>query len=170
MFNTGQMILVLGAMVLFAIVLPSVNSAIFYSDSNQVLTKVENSAISIAQKYLSEAATKKFDEVCMTNRPLVASQLTPTANLGCDAGENYPNFDDVDDYSHFSIVDSTTFPSVPFNVNATVDYVDPNNPSVVSSSQTFIKRLRVTISSSFLVDPASGNSLQIVLERLYAFH
>jgi hypothetical protein len=170
MFNTGQMLLVLGAMLLFAITLPSVNNAILFSESNQVVTQVENSAMAVAQGYLSEAAVMAFDEVCLTSLPLVASQLTPIANLGSDAGEYYPNFDDLDDFGDLSLVDTTAFPSITFNVTGAVDYVDPNNPETTSAIPTFVKRLRVTVTSSYLVDPASRDSLDITLQRLYAFY
>jgi hypothetical protein len=168
MFNTGQMLLVLGAMLLFAITLPSVNNAILYSESTQVVTQVQNSAMAVAQGYLSEAAVKTFDEVCLTSLPLIPAQLTPAGNLGSETGEYYPNFDDLDDYGDLSVTDTTAFPSI--NVTGSVDYVDPSNPETPSGIQTFVKRLQITITSSFLVDPASGDSLQITLERLYAYY
>lgn len=161
--------LVLGAIVLFAVLLPSLNEAIFTSDSTQVVTQVENSAMAVAQGILSEAATKKFDEVCITTLPQNPSQLTPTSGLGADAGEYYPNYDDLDDYASLSLVDTTTLLSVPFTVTAEADYIDPDNPGSTSSSQTFVKRLRVTVTSPYLVDPASRDSLSITLQRLYAF-
>ena len=170
MFNTGQMLLVLGAIVLFSIILPSLNQVILYNDVNIIVTRVENSALALAQGYLSEAATKEFDEVCLTSLPLIASQLTPVANLGSESGEYYPNFDDLDDYVDLSLVDSTTFPSVSFTVTGAVDYIDPDNPETTSGSPTFVKRLRITVTSSYLVDPVSRNTLQITLERLYAFY
>ena len=163
------MLLVLGAMLLFSIALPSLNNAILFSESNQIVTQVENSALAVAQGYLSEAAVKTFDEVCLTSLPLIAAQLTPVADLGSDAGEYYPNFDDLDDYGDLSLVDTTAFPTIAFNVTGSVDYVDPNNPETTSASPTFVKRLRVTITSSYLVDPASGDSLNITLQRLYAY-
>jgi type II secretory pathway pseudopilin PulG len=170
MFNTGQMLLVLGAMLLFSIALPSLNNAVLFSESNQIVTQVENSALAVAQGYLSEAAVKIFDEVCLTSPPLIAAQLTPVASIGSDAGETYPNFDDVDDYGDLTLVDTTAFPSITFNISGAVDYVDPDNPETTSAAPTFVKRLRVTVTSSYLVDPASGDSLQIMLERLYSYY
>ena len=170
MFNTGQTLLVLGAMLLFAITLPSVNNAILYSESNQVMTQVENSAMAVAQGVLSEVAVKTFDEVCFSEMPLIAAQLTPTASLGPEAGEYYPNFDDIDDYTALSITDTTAFPSVKFIVTGHVDYVEPTAPNTVSANQTFVKRLQVTVTSPFLMDPASGDPLHIMLQRLYSYH
>jgi len=170
MINTGQMLLVLAALVLFSLMLPSVNQTMLYGDQNQVLTRTENSAMALAQGILSEAATKTFDEVCFTSIPHITAQLTPISDLGSDAGETYPFYDDIDDYADLSIVDTSAFVSVPFTITATVDYVDPNNISTVSSVPTFVKKLTVVVVSPFLLDAASGDSVAIALERYYAYH
>ncbi len=170
MFNTGQVLLVLGAVLLFSMMLPSLNEAILYNDLNQLVTQVENSALALAQGFLSEAATKEFDEVCITIVPFFPNQLTPTDSLGSEIGENYPNYDDLDDYADLALVDSTAFATIQFTVAGAVDYMDPMNPGIISPSQTFIKRLRVTITSSYLIDPATRDSLQIMLERLYTYY
>jgi len=170
MINTGQTVLVLGAIVLFAVLLPSLNESIFTSDSTRIVTQVENSAMAAAQAILMEAATLEFDEVCITTLPLNASQLTPTVALGAEPGEYYPNYDDLDDFASLSLVDTTTLSSVPLTLSAEVDYIDPANPGSTSVIQTFVKRLRVTVTSPYLIDPASRDSLQISLQRLYAFY
>lgn len=164
------MLLVIGAVVLFSLLLPSLNRTMLYGDLNQVLTRTENSAMALAQGILSEAATKAFDEVCLTSLPHIAAQLTPISNLGSDAGEYYPNYDDLDDYASLSLLDTTAFATVPYTITATVDYMDPNNLSITSSSPTFVKRLRVIVVSPFLRNAASRDSLEIVLERIYAFY
>ncbi len=170
MFNTGQVLLVLGAVLLFAMMLPSLNEAILYNDLNQLVTQVESSALGLAQGFLSEAATKAFDENTITVVPLFPDQLTPTDSLGSDVGENYPNFDDLDDFADLALVDTTAFASIQFTVAGAVDYMNPNNPGIISLSQTFIKRLRVTVTSSFLIDPVTRDSLQVMLERLYTYY
>jgi hypothetical protein len=170
MTNTGQMILVLGALVLFSTLLPSLNGSVLYNDRTLVATNAELTAISLAQKILGEASTKAFDEVCTTSRPSSASQLTRPSRLGPEAGETYPNFDDVDDYNNVTIVDTTTMPSVRFNIIGGVTYVDPVNPNNDTGSKTFLKRLKVTVTGPYLINPASEQSVQIQLEQIYAYY
>ena len=50
MGNTGQMLLVIGALVLFSLMLPSMNQTILYNDRTLVSTNAELTAISLAEK------------------------------------------------------------------------------------------------------------------------
>lgn len=170
MVNTGQMLLVLGALILFSLTLPSLNSSILYNDRTLIATNAELAATSLAQKILSEAGTKAFDEVCISTRPSSPSQLTQPNALGPNGGENYPNFDDVDDFHGLNLADSLTLPSVLFNISGLVNYMDPDNPSQAVAYQTFVKRLRVTVSGPFLINPASEQQVQITMEQLYAYY
>jgi len=108
--------------------------------------------------------------VCLSVPPVTPSQLTAPGALGPAGGETYPNFNDLDDFNNLSLVDSTSLPSVQFTISAQVVYVNPNNPSQVSGSQTFAKRLRVTVTSPFLVNPANNQPTQVQLEQVYAYY
>ena len=170
MTNTGQMLLVLGALVLFSIMLPSLNQTLLHNDRTLISTNAELTAISLAEKILAEAGTLAFDVVCVTSHPTSPSQLTDPGNLGPAAGENYPNFNDLDDFHGVTIVDSTTLPSVLFNITGQVTYVDPNDPTQDVGYETFLKRLRVTVTGPYLVDPNSGTPTQIAMEQIYTYY
>ena len=170
MVNTGQMLMVLGALVLFSLALPSLNNTILYNDRTLITTNAELTAISLAQKIISEAGSKAFDEVCLATQPYLASQLTAVGSLGAESGESYSNYDDLDDYNSLSLADSTTLPSVLFNITATVDYVNTNDPSQVVGYRTFMKRLLVTITGPYLVNPANNSPTQIVMEQGYSYY
>lgn len=170
MANTGQMLLVLGALVLFSIMLPSLNSTILYNDRTLIATNAELAGISIAQKIVAEAGTKAFDVVCITSHPTSASQLTSPGNLGPAGGETYPNFNDLDDYHNLAIVDSLTLPSILFNISGLVNYVDSNNPSQTVGYQTFLKRLQVSVTSPYLINPASEQPVTITMEQIFAYY
>jgi len=169
MFNTGQMLLVLGAIVLFSTLLPSLNETILYSDKNQYAARSEVAATALAQNILTEAATRRYDENCVTGDPQNPLQLTPVAGLGPDLGEIYPYFDDVDDYDGLFLVDSTSLPSVRLEISTQVDYVSTINPSQVVGGQTWLKRLRIYITGPYMANPATGDTVQIRLERLYTY-
>ena len=169
MVNTGQMLLILGALLLFSLMLPSLNQTMLYNDRTLLATNAELTAISLAEKILAEAGTKAFDIACITSNPLIPSQMTSAALLGPAWGETYPNFNDLDDYNNLALVDSVTFPSVLFNITSVVDYVDPIDPSTAVGYQTFVKRLRVSVTGPYLVNPASDAPVQITMEQLYAY-
>ena len=170
MANTGQMLLVLGSLILFSILLPSVNSSLLYNDRILVSTRAELAAMSLAQRIINEANNKVYDEVCLVSHPASATLMTAPAHLGPETGESYPNFDDVDDFKDFTFTDSLTMESVQFNVTATVSYVNPNHPSVDVGYQTYIKRLRVSVTGPYLINPASNTPVQITMEQLYAYY
>jgi hypothetical protein len=170
MFNTGQTMLVLGALVIFSLLLPSLNGSLLYSDRTITSTNAELTAIALSQKFLAEASTKVFDKVCLTSHPTHASDMTAVASLGKDTGETYPNFNDVDDYDNLSLTDSTSLPSVLYTITATCDYVDPANPDNISSSPTFVKKLRITVTGPYLINPITNAPLQISTEQLFAFY
>jgi hypothetical protein len=170
MANTGQMLLVLGALVLFSLMLPSMNRTILYNDRTLLSTNAELTGMSLAQKILDEAGTKAFDVVCITSHPTNPSQLTSPGSLGPAGGETYPNFNDLDDFHGVTILDSVTLPSVLFIITGQVTYADPNDPTQDVTYETFLKRLRVTVTGPYLVNPASGDSTQIALEQIFAYY
>ena len=170
MGNTGQTLLVLGSLVLFSLVLPSLNQTILYNDRTLVATNAEMTAISLAQKFLAEAGTKAFDTACVGAEPTSPSQLTSPFSLGPGMGETYPNFNDLDDFDGLAITDSITFPSVPFNITAVVNYVNPLSPTTVVAFQTWTKRMQVTVTSPWLINPASGTNVTITMEQVYAYY
>jgi hypothetical protein len=172
MTNSGQMLLVLGAVILFSLILLGINGSVLYSDKSMTTSKVELNAMAIAQKYMSEAATKKFDQAVYNpslQPPIWPSLFTAPGLLGPESGEIYPNFNDVDDYNGLSIVDSTSMPSVRFTITGSVTYVNDNNPSQPVNTQTHVKKVRITVSSTFLVNPANKQPQPIYFERLYTY-
>jgi hypothetical protein len=170
MFNTGQVLLVLGAVLLFSMMLPSLNEAILYNDLNQIVTQVENSALALGQGILSEAATKAFDKVCLSSVPDNPDQLTAIIDLGADLGETYPGYDDLDDYGDLVLVDTTTFGAIGFRIVGSVDYVDHGDLNSPAAYPTFLKRLSVSVTSSYLIDPVTRDSLEIKLSRIYTYY
>jgi len=167
MTNTGQMLLVLGALLLFSIALPSLNDTLLHNDITLFCTNAELTALSLCQKILAEAGTKVFDEVCLTTQPQLATQLTDVATLGRETGESYPNFDDVDDYHNLAYRDSTTLPSVLFMLSGVVSYINPSDLTQAVTYRTFIKRLRVTVRGPYLLNLPNDQLVDIILEQLY---
>jgi hypothetical protein len=170
MVNSGQMLLVLGALLLFSLIMPALNGTMLYNDRSMTVSKVQVNAMAIAQKFLSEAATKEFDQNAFQGGHIWYTSFTPPGSLGAETGEVYPNYNDVDDYNSLSLIDSTSMPSVRFTITGNVTYVDANNPGQpYAIQQTYVKRVRITVSSTFLVNPVNQQPQPIYYERLYTY-
>ena len=168
--NTGQMLLVLGALILFSTLLPSMNRSLLYNDRTLIATNAEMAAISLANKILAEADIMAYDEICLSKQISTPNQLTSISDLGPESGEKYPNFDDVDDFHNVTIADSVTLPSVLLNITGKVTYADPKDPSKDKSARTLIKRLIVEVTSPYLINPASEDTVRIMMEQLYTYY
>ncbi len=149
MGNTGQMLLILGAILLFSLMLPSLNETILQNDRTMVRTQTELTA---------------------TTQPRFGYQLTPVASLGAESGEAYPNYDDLDDFADLALLDTTSLASISYTLTGAVTYMNPAAPSSPGGSPTFVKRLRVTVSSPYLLDPGSEQPMPIMLDQIYTYY
>ena len=141
----GQIILVLGAFALLIFMTMNVNVAI----SNRVDDTYQSQAIlaatTLAQSMMNQMFQKAFDE-SVTVKPVDSlSHMTSAAKLGKDAGEVYPNFDDIDDFNAYTRKD--TIINGIFTTNVSVVYVSSANLGATSASRTFYKKATVTITS-----------------------
>jgi len=149
--NTGQMLLVLGAMALLSLTMLSVHSALLEHEQMSLEGEFQLVATSLGQNLIEEAIGKAFDEVVLSDPPTsLPASFTPTGSLGTEAGEVYPNFDDVDDFNGYSRTDTTEV-GVPYTMNVLVEYVDGSDPDGPAETlPTFFKRVKVTVSSPYL--------------------
>lgn len=150
--NTGQMMLTLGAMLLLSFLTLRVNNSQLSTQDVMQTSKFGILAISLASSLIEEANHKFYDEATVGEFIDVASKMTIPGNLGKDTGEFWPDsIDDFDDYNGYSYVDST-MPSAVFNMACAVNYVLPSNPDSVVNTQTFHKRLLITVTSKAMSD------------------
>jgi len=149
--NTGQMLLVLGAMTLLSITMLSVNRVLVEQERASMEGAFQLVATSLAQQVIEKAIGKGFDEVVLSDPPTaLPDSFTTAGSLGPEAGESYPSFDDIDDFSGYIRTD-TTDAGVAYPMNAQVEYVDGSSPDgPAETSPTFFKRLKVTVSSPYL--------------------
>ncbi len=150
--------LTVGAMLLLAIVSLNFNSTVLDTSTSDMQNKIYLTAFSISDNLIEEIKQKSFDEATIEFPTTNTASLTPPANLGPEAGETYPNYNDVDDYNGFA--DTITAPYFEtYYVSCSVEYVDGDNPDVASTTQTFYKKVTVTVSSPYLKSPVSLSSI-----------
>ena len=143
-----ELILLLGALVLFGLLMLSSNR--YTRDQNDAIyqQELEFYAISLAQSFIEEAKTKAFDANVINASPPVPSGFTSSGSLGPSGGETYPNFNDVDDFNNFTFQDSTS--RAVFDVDIDVDYVESADPATGVNYETFYKNITVTVESPYM--------------------
>lgn len=154
-----ELFLVMLSVVLLTLLITQINSNnVEGREALQDLTMFQ-AAASLAQQFIEEAKSKKFDATAGVLDPAdMPSGFTNWNGLGHNITESYPRFDDIDDYHGLvqtiyvnGAIDSLTGTSgIPFDVNVQVHYVSDANPDSAVSEETYLKRMTVTVSSSWL--------------------
>lgn len=177
--NTGQMLLVLGALVLLSMVSISVNSMIINKTSTMLEAEADLNAVSLAQSMLDEIMKKSYDLATVSGAKVFDStEFTAASGLGPSGaeialvslpdslkrtGSNPPSidslfrsdkyFNDVDDYNGYKrTAYSTTMGN--FSIIDTVIYVTEANPNIKSNTQTFYKKVIVTVRHPNMYPPS----------------
>lgn len=154
-----NLFLVMVGSILLTLLIIQINSNNVEGSETLQQMELAHTATAIAQQFVDEAKSKKFDaQVGMIDPATMPGSFTPWNNLGRGNWETYPAFNDVDDYHNFNQTlyvtgtninpDSTS--GVPFAVNIKVHYVSAANPDSAVNTNTFLKRMTVTVSSSWL--------------------
>jgi len=148
--HSGEMLLVIGATVILGMLFLSVNTAINQNEIILMRSTLELTGMELSQDIIENALHLCFDEAVVdTSLSSLPGAFTSPGALGPETGEIYPNFDDVDDYNGYT--DTISTPVLDYCVSVSVAYADSLQPdSVITSGQTFLKKMTVIISSPFL--------------------
>jgi hypothetical protein len=149
MNDFSDLLYVMGAIVIFGLLLISVNQSMMRNNLITVGNEQEYTAIALANSIIEEARVTRFDQ----NNGCTTSDFTMPANLGPDAGEAYislgrSNFNDFDDFHGLQITEATD--SGVFDLSAEVYYVQRDAPGTPVGIRTPHKRLDVTVSGNTL--------------------
>jgi len=165
--GTGQMLLTVMAVVLFGLVVFSMNASIVGTTEQMVYSSVGLNAVSLAESIFERANNLAFDEKCLTTVVSNVSQLTDPSFLGCDSAE-IPSldktFDDVDDYNGFH--KDTVISSVPYHVNVAVYYISYGNWDAPFGGKSFYKRMVVTVTSPFM----PGTNAKVEMTQVFSHY
>lgn len=152
MIGYTEVLQVIGAMIIFSLILMTSNSMILRNTQMQVEGELEQETIALAQDIIEEARIKEFDE--NTSAPLPPTSIpggfTSAGSLGPESGESQRNlYDDFDDYhGHTETVETE---QGEFTIDTEVFYVNSGSFTASGSPTTF-KKMVVTITNKFLVD------------------
>lgn len=164
--STGQMMMAVGAIMLFGIVGTNMRQTLSDSDTVTQTNTMTQEAIIIGRAMMDEICSKPFDAAVatayMSGKKIV--RLTDLTSCGPGYGEIYPNYSDMDDF-HGSVflspqpgVSATS--STPrclrntegYRVNCVVEYVNLAVPETKSNTVSWAKRVRLTISNRYSED------------------
>lgn len=158
MNDVSDVLFLMAAMVLFSVMVMNSNRLFIRNATMQVESEIEFSAIAIAQSIIDEARTKAFDVVTvggggdLGDSEAIAGGVpdgfTAPADLGPEAGEVYPNFNDFDDFHGLALVRTTGYGD--FQIQAEVFYVNPINPTTNIGARSISKRLVVVVNHDTL--------------------
>ncbi|MCX7835887.1 MAG: hypothetical protein N2450_07440 [bacterium] len=140
-----QTMLVLGALALIGTITLMVNNTLLETTSKVTEANVTLTALSLAEGMISEVMLRRYDE---NPNATSTSQFVANASLGPDAGESYPDYDDVDDYRN--LTRSTIINGVNFSITVNVNYVSDTDLSTIQTSQTYNKLVTVRVQSIYL--------------------
>lgn len=173
--NTGQTLLVAGALFLLLRLALSTNTLFLDTGTMQEQNEAIATATSIGQEMIEQITTRGYDEE-FPGGNLVdsADAFVPPSLLGRDPGESSgadTSFDDIDDFKGFT--DSVDTPRLgKFYRTCEVVYVAENSPFDVVARQTFLKRIEVSVTNTRMIDPNDPLKLKgpIVLNRIVTYH
>jgi hypothetical protein len=186
--NSGQTMLVLGAMAILSMLTLSINSSIINASVFGFNMEVNLDAISIAQSMMDEVLFNDFDQMTTNNvRAFDYSDVTPAGSLGTDnAGETITGtvdiedtskvkdfqsktkFNDIDDYKGYNRKAWNTRLGW-FDVNVNVAYVSETNPDNEVTSATFYKKVTVSVTHPNMITDKTGKIIPLVLKDLSVY-
>ncbi len=150
--GTGQTLLTIMAMMMLSRMALSVNSSNAQGGAAVEMAAYRITATSLGTSLIEEATGLAFDQKSDTVGISNASSFTPTISLGPESGDHYPGYNDCDDFNGLHKIDSLAGSAI-FITDVKVEYVTiSGNAIVVSGSQTYNKRITVSVSSKSMPD------------------
>ena len=117
---------------------------------------------SLVQSILEELETRNFDENTIAHEVKKSARLTKSNSLAPDDAESSIfEFDDIDDFNGFILVDSLSGHGI-YNCTVEVYYVDPDYPEAKSNNAFFSKRVDIVLTNTYLMH-------DITISKIYSY-
>ena len=169
----NQMMLSIGAVTLLGTLFIPARKLSLNREQVLISSEATSSATAIGQELIEEITVRKFDEKFSGRGESTNVATNFSAILRPDAGEdtskNNPyitTFDDVDDFNGYRNTVSTSRLGN-FNDTVKVYYVNEDTPDVVSSTQTFLKRIDVKVRNPYVFSKDSTITISKVISYRY---
>ena len=150
--STGQMILIVGGLIIFGFFTLNTNRIYNQQYSDAFGTSAIVTASGLGQSMLEEIISRHYDETTISESVALPDLLTAAVGLGPDAGENsYIAYDDVDDYDAYFKTDTLSGFGA-FDTRVAVNYVQYYDPETPVLASTFYKTIHVAVANAYLAD------------------
>jgi hypothetical protein len=151
------MMLVIGAFMIFGIVRMNFQSTSLESEQFMESNTYIQQSTTIARALMDEIQQYKFDAVLNWKRIAYPADLT---SCGKGSGEVYPTWNDMDDFHNAVFVSPApglTPTNTPpclwgtegYTVRVAVQYVNPDNPTQLTWSRTYAKRVTISVANAY---------------------
>jgi hypothetical protein len=165
--NSGQMLLAIGAMVLLGKLALSTNAFLADTDTLQLESEAVTTATTIGQSAIEKILVRGFDHNYPgDNDTVTTAMFVSPGSLGRDAGEMAgcdTTFNDIDDFMGFT--DSVSTPRLgTYYVTCSVYYVRESSPYDSVGTATFLKRVDVSVTSSYMINPNDPLKLPVPIK------
>lgn len=153
--------LTLLAMMMLTLLSVRMNSSLLQTQETMQNSKFGLAAISLATSVIENANKLAFDEISVDSSITSTTVFTSIGQLGVDGVEHAnkpPDFNDFDDYNNYEY-DERTLASAYYHISCSVCYVNPTTPNVAATSQTYHKKLTVSVSSVSMQDTVRINTI-----------
>ena len=128
-------------------------------------------ASTLATSYMEIASGLAYDSVTDSSDIAIGapSNRTPAGSLGREsaAEDSIYDFDDFDDFNNFTMEEIPNGTTRRYKTTFKVQYVSPGNIETVSATQTFVKRMDLTLWRTF--PPGRTDTLKLSMVMGY-FH
>ena len=152
--NTGQVMFTIGAMILLSVITLTEFANLNNSGRQMNQAQAGLTATTIATSMIERAQATWFDNITDTSgavfdtmQSVMLSYLTPANKLGTEPGEGstIDDWNDFDDFNGKNVDVTPGYMNEKYRVHFVVYYVSPTNINLYSSTQTFVKRMDITV-------------------------
>ena len=166
--STGQMLLVLAALVTFSMVSLTINQSVIISTAASLETEAVDTGRLIADSFIDEACSKPFDAAVAWGQTI--EDPSDFTTCGAGGGEKYPNYNDLDDFDSLSDHVVRTDRLGNFKVSMDVYYVDPDHPNYPAGHKTNCKAVLARVTSPhFSINPETGRPAVLTVRTLVTY-
>lgn len=162
MMGYTEVIQVMGAMIIFSLVLTTANRHMLNNDVIKINSEVEVRAVSIAQDLIEFSKTVPFDQATIGNTipddipdDFVSGDPVPTTTA-----TNRQHINSFEDFNGFSEILDTNLGE--FTLSSTIDYMNPADLNSTISSKSAYKLITVTVSNDSM-----RNNVTLSYVRVY---
>lgn len=141
-----DLMLAMGAMVIYSMLLMNTNASLFRSDSMQVETELEHTAIALAQSVIDEARVREFDDAEISP----GSRFLGVFHEGLGKG-----FDALDGHEYPVTTDHGVF-----DYNIEVCYVEKDDLDTCKAITSDYQKMDVIVSSDYLSNEIKLNYIK----------